>query len=342
MSRQSVAVIGVGHHGRHHARILAGMPEVDLVAVVDPCRANAETVAKALGVAALSDPRELVGKVDAAVIAVPTVHHHAVARPLLEAGASLLIEKPLAFSVEESADLVRLARKHRAVVQVGHVERYNPCWTMIAKSGVQPLFVSAERFSRYPFRSLDVSVIFDVMIHDLDLVLAAVGAPVQSVDAVGRRMLSPSLDRVEAWLTFQGGARAMVAASRVHHETVRRFRVEDAESTLDADLFRKTMTVQCKAPSALSMIPSSGFAPTMTQPEKDAWLAKAFVGETTTLTPAGEPLALELTDFLTCVAEGRTPACDVEAGHLAVSLAAKIEEKAALGDRLPTLLRRSA
>ena len=176
-----VAVIGVGHLGRHHARLLGGMDGVELVAVVDLIRERAEEAAQKTGARPLADYRELVGQVDAVTVAAPTSVHAEIARPFLERGAGVLVEKPMTSSIAEADALVETAARTGAVLAVGHTERYNPAIRAITPHVTTPRFVEVHRLSGFPERSLDIDVVFDVMIHDLDIILALVHSEVTAV-----------------------------------------------------------------------------------------------------------------------------------------------------------------
>lgn len=180
MKRLRVGVVGVGHLGQHHARILSAMPGVELVAVADARSEQAQAVAAKCGTVALNDYRPMLELVDAITIAVPTFLHRQVAGAFLEKGIATLVEKPMTSSLAESEQLVAQARASHAVLQVGHIERFNPALQALESLAVRPKFVNAERLSTYTFRSTDIGVVFDLMIHDLDLLLSLIAAPVRS------------------------------------------------------------------------------------------------------------------------------------------------------------------
>jgi predicted dehydrogenase len=179
-NRLSVAVIGVGHLGKEHARILGSMPDVELVGVVDPNHVQADAVAARTGTMAYSSARPLIGRIQAAVIATPTAYHHDSACELLANGISLLVEKPLTSNVARGIDLVSLAEKHDAILQVGHIERFNPAYEELRRRPLIPQYIRCERHGGFTGRSMDVGVVFDVMIHDLDLILDLVGTASRS------------------------------------------------------------------------------------------------------------------------------------------------------------------
>lgn len=228
MTKLPLAVIGTGALGRHHARILSQMPGVELVAVADTNATAASAVAAACHTRATGDYRELLGEVRAAVVAVPTFAHREVAGDFLAAGVDVLVEKPIATSVAAAGELVELARRNKCLLQVGHVERFNPAWTAVRSSLRDPRYIRVERDSPFAFRSTDIGVVHDVMIHDLDLVLDLVGAPVADVQAFGTRILSDHEDCVQARLTFSNGTIADLTANRVSPVTSRRMQVWSA------------------------------------------------------------------------------------------------------------------
>lgn len=320
MSALRVGVVGVGHIGRHHARILAGLPDVKLVGVVDADPEAAHAVATQYGASPFTKTAELADKVDAVTIAVPTIYHYPAACEFLRRGIATLVEKPLAFSTNEAREMARLAKENGAILQVGHVERFNPAWADVEGKIDMPIFVEAQRFSEYPFRSIDVSVVFDLMIHDLDLVLQMVASPVAEVEAVGCAVLSPTVDAAEARLRFENGAFAVISANRVHDRPVRRIRFWGRTQSGEVDLFRRTTlvrSVEGKLPEQL---------PTNMQPdEKSKLLSQLFRSETATLDRAEEPLRNELQDFVDAVRLGRVPKVTGEHGCELVSLATRIE-----------------
>ncbi|TAK15070.1 MAG: Gfo/Idh/MocA family oxidoreductase, partial [Acidobacteria bacterium] len=235
-----VGVIGVGHLGRHHARILGGMAGVQFVGAADLMRDRAEAaVAAVTGARAFTDPAELLGQVDAVVVAVPTVHHLAVAAPFLERGVACLIEKPMATNLAEADAMIAAAAKSGAVLAVGHSERFNPAMLAARPLLTQPRFVEVHRLSAFPERSLDVDVVFDVMIHDLDIVLSVDGSEVTSVEAVGINVLTPKIDIANARLKFASGCVANITASRISREPVRKVRFFQQDSYVSIDYAAK-------------------------------------------------------------------------------------------------------
>lgn len=228
------AVIGAGHMGRYHAQKLARLTE--FVGVVDADPARARELTEKVGGAALSDYRELFGKADAAVIAVPTDRHHAIARECLEHGLHLLIEKPIATTLAEADELIALAEKKRVVLQTGHVERYNRSFRALAERMDRPVFVEAERLAAFKQRGAEVDVVLDLMIHDLDLACALARAEPTNVSATGFRVLTRDIDIANARIEFANGFVANLSASRVSQAAVRKLRVFQQDLYVSADL----------------------------------------------------------------------------------------------------------
>jgi predicted dehydrogenase len=231
-----MAVIGTGALGRHHARILSEMPGVELVAVADMNpRAAAET-AQRCRTRSTGDYRELLGMVQAAVVAVPTSAHRQVAGDFLAAGTDVLVEKPIATGVDEARELVDLARRHEVLLAVGHVERFSPALAAARPLLDNPKYIRVERFAPFSFRSTDIGVVHDLMIHDIDLVLDLVGVPVADVQALGTSILGEREDCVQARLTFSNGTVADLAANRVSPVVSRQMQVWGAGGCVQIDL----------------------------------------------------------------------------------------------------------
>lgn len=256
------AVIGVGHLGRHHARILAGMDGVELVAVVDNNREQGEAIAAKCNTKWVADSQGLEHQLDFAIIAVPTILHQSCAAPLLRAGVACLVEKPMAPDPATCDAIIADAKAGGAILGVGHVERFNPAVKRAMEMGIRPRFIEAHRLAPYTFRSTDVGVVLDLMIHDIDLALAWTGAQVSKVDAVGGATLSPSEDIVSARLHFTNGAVANLTASRLSLTPMRRFRVFGPDSYLSVDSQdRYALAVQKSAsfsPQAVEAAAASG------------------------------------------------------------------------------------
>jgi predicted dehydrogenase len=298
-----LAVIGVGHLGRHHARIAAGLPGVQFVAAVDLIRERAQAAVEATGADALSDARDLLGRVDAVTIAVPTVDHLAVARPFLERGVHVLVEKPIAAAVAEADELVALAEASGAVLAAGHSERFNPAVLAALPVLRHPRFIEVHRLSGFPERSLDIDVIFDVMIHDLDLILAVDRSGVASVEAIGVPVLTDRVDIANARIRFTSGCIANLTASRISRDKVRKARF------FEPDMY---VSIDCGAQ------------------ELEVWRLRPRPGERPAIeggqVPVAreEPLRAELHDFVRAIHERRAPRVDGRAGRDALDLATRV------------------
>ena len=242
-------MIGVGSLGQHHARLLAGLPEARLVAVVDRDRARAEEVAARHGVAALADHAAL-ENVDAVTVAVPTTDHARVASAHLEAGRDVLVEKPIADSVEEAERLVRLADRTGRLLAVGHTERFNPVVRAALPRLRRPRFIEAHRLGVFTARSTDVDVVLDLMIHDLDIVHAMVRRPIATLDAVGVNALTDKVDIANVRVRFEGGCVANLTASRISVEKVRKLRVFEPDAYLSIDYARQEGLIYALRPGA--------------------------------------------------------------------------------------------
>ena len=236
------AVIGVGHQGKWHADKFDALPQSKLVAVADPDAATRDRVAADLGVRACADFRDLLGEVDAVSIAAPTPAHFEIVGAFLDAGVHVLVEKPLTSTVEEAEQLVAAADANNAILQVGHLERFNPAVMAIAPHVTEPQFIESLRIAPYKPRSLEVSVILDLMIHDIDLIHSFARSRMQRVDAVGSKVFSDNIDIANARITFENGCVANVTASRISLKTERTIRVFEANAYHSIDLFTKSAT----------------------------------------------------------------------------------------------------
>jgi len=328
------AVIGVGRMGRHHARIYNQIEHATLVAVVDADRQRAETVADEYGCDALTSVEELLAAhpdLAAASVAVPTEHHLAAARPLLERKIACLIEKPLASTVAQARKLDRIARKHKAVLQVGHTERFNPAIRAVAAMNLVPRFIEVDRISPMSFRSLDVGVVMDMMIHDLDIVLMFARSPIAKIDAVGVAVFGEHEDVTSARINFKSGLVVNLTASRLALNTSRRMRFFSENAYVSLDYQARTGIVVNRSGEnvdALSRLRE--------QIKKGADLSdldyKSLVDvrELTMDLPPGEldPLTAELSSFLRAAYTGEPPAvsASAEAGYAAVEAAERVVE----------------
>ena len=323
--RLRVAVIGVGHLGRIHAKIYAEHPGCRLVAVVDPNAERARAVAEETGCRAFESIAEIQDAIDAVSIAVPTVHHARAAIPLLERGIPALIEKPLASSVEDADAILAAADRGRCQVAVGHVERFQPGLKKVREMGIAPRFIECHRLAPFSFRSLDVGVVHDLMIHDLDLVLDLVGSEVQSFDAAGGAILTEREDLASVRLVFKNGARANVTASRASLSPMRRFRLFSSEGYVSLDFVKNYGLLVRKGPEwEAGRRALREMDPATMAFQKDWITSRVLQVEEIQLGGEQRPLQAELDSFLRAVREGREPEVTGRDGRRALVLADRI------------------
>ncbi len=326
MPRLRVGVVGVGHLGKEHARILASLSDVELVGVVDSSMSQVEAVAQRCRTQAFGDHRELFPLVDAAVIVVPTTHHHAVACDFLTRGLPLLVEKPMARTARQAEEMVELARCHGALLQIGHIERFNPAFEELLLHPMQPKYITCERYSGFSGRSTDIGVVLDLMIHDLDLVLALVQAPVRTVEALGASVLGGNEDLAQARVTFANGCVADLKASRVNPTPVRSMQVFGPEGFAGVDFARRHLTLmQPAVPLRQRQIDSRRLEPATLATLKTELFGRHVEVQELDCN-AGDQLTKELEEFIDCVRTGRQPRVDGAAGRDALVLAHRILE----------------
>ncbi len=303
------AVIGCGHFGRFHAEKYARLPASQLVAVVDANPTQAAAVAKAVRAEALSDHRQLFGRVDAVSIAVPTVAHFEVARDCLEAGLHVLVEKPFTETLEQADALVALAAARGLTLQVGHLQRFFLERLKIADLIDDPLYVECYRIAPFRPRGTDVSVVLDLMIHDIDLILALVRSEVTDVDAAGAPVVSGEPDICNTRLRFANGGIANITASRVSLKTERKMRIFQRDAYFSIDLHNRKVVVMRKNASGKSWLPG---LPPISRDERSY--------------TEGDDLMAEIEDFLAAIREGRPPLVSGEDGRRALAAALRITE----------------
>jgi predicted dehydrogenase len=310
-----VAVIGAGHLGRHHVRLLASMPEATCVAAVDLVADRARAAAaNHPGIDILEDYRKLFGRVDAAVVAVPTSAHASVAGELLARGIHVLVEKPMAASLAEADALIAAADRHGAILAVGQTERFNPAVAAAMPILATPRFIEVHRLSGFPERSLDVDVVFDIMIHDLDIVLAVDASEILAVDAIGVPVLTSRVDIANARIRFASGCIANITASRISRDKVRKIRF------FQPDMY---VSIDCQAQ------------------ELEVWRLRPREGERPAIeggkvdVQSQEPLACELSDFVASVRARRRPLVSGADGRRALALATRVAAAIETGVHVP-------
>ncbi|MFO0985081.1 MAG: Gfo/Idh/MocA family oxidoreductase [Planctomycetota bacterium] len=322
-----VAVIGVGHLGKEHARVLAGLPGVRLSAVVDTDVARARAIAERHQCAWLADHRQLPDDVQAASVVVPTVMHFSVTSHLLERGLSVLVEKPMTRSLQDARALAQLARHSRGIMQVGHIERFNPVFDAIADFEILPRFIEAHRLAPFTFRSSDIGVVMDLMIHDLDLVLELVRSPVREIRASGGALMSAEEDMANVRLEFENGCVANLTASRVSLKKMRRMRIFATDSFISLDfdqkygfIARKAKDFDQKKQQFMGMDPAT-LGPRAAEAFKDLIDIKELALD------SGEPLRRELQAFVRAAREHSAPDVTADDGLRVIELASRIQDE---------------
>src|SRR5271156_3724821 len=303
MSNLKVGVVGVGHIGREHARIYSQLPGIEFVGLFDVDSHVAEKVAQRHGVKAFGTARELAEQIDAATIATPTNTHHEIGALFLGLGKHVLIEKPITDNTEQAKELVELAHAKNLVLQVGHIERFNPALSALEEKLTRPRFIEAHRLSTYPGRSTDIGVVLDLMIHDIEVVLHLVRSPIASIDSVGTAVLSKGEDIANARIRFESGCVANLTTSRISFEKMRKIRVFQDDSYLSLDYFDQSGVIYRKLDTQI--------VKENIKVEKD------------------EPLKLELSAFVDCVRLRQSPRVDGRQASVALDIAMQITEQIA-------------
>jgi predicted dehydrogenase len=319
MRKITAAVVGVGYLGRFHAQKYAQAAHCELVGVVDARQEAREAVAAELGTRPVADHRELLGKVEAVSIVTPTPAHYSIAREFLQSGAHVLVEKPITETPGEARELIELAAARGLILQVGHLERFNSAILAAEPHLRAPRFVECHRLAPYRERGTDVSVVLDLMIHDIDIVQTIVGAPVKTIDAVGTPVFSEDIDIANARITFANGCVVNATASRVSLKTERKMRIFEDDAYLSLDLQQKILTVIRKRGPAE---PPGPLPVTIEEQSLDP----------------GDALKAEIDSFLACIRDGRRPVVTGEAGLMALETAIRVTEQVrkSLSDRAST------
>jgi predicted dehydrogenase len=304
MKKLKCAVIGAGYLGKFHAQKYASLPDCELVAVVDIDEAVANSVAANSGAMAYTDYKLILGEVDAVSIVVPTSYHHAVAKDFLAAGAHVLVEKPMTVTVAEADELIALAKEKRLVLQVGHLERFNPAVLGLERDE-KPLFIESHRLSPFNPRANDVSVVLDLMIHDIDIILALVDSGLERIDASGTAVLTQGTDIANARLLFNNGCVANVTASRISMKMERKMRMFRPSSYVSVDFQNRVLTKHRTG-------------------KKEMFPGIPEIETEESIFESGDALLEEIKHFVNCIHTGEKPLVSGEAGRRALETAIKI------------------
>lgn len=309
MKKIKIGVVGVGYLGKYHVEKYARMPEVELVGIADISPERRETLSRQYAIPGYEDYRRLISQIDAVSIVVPTTQHASVARDFLDQKIDVLIEKPITRSISEAEELIALAGTRGCLLQVGHLERFNPVYLKIKPYIKNPLFFESHRLSPFTARGIDVDVVLDLMIHDLDLILHLVQSPVEQVQAVGVPVVSPKVDIANVRIQFQNGCVANITASRISLQEMRKMRIFQPAAYLSLDFGVKSYTVVRLEPQNGSSSPGP-----------------KFVSEDGTLDP-GDALEVELRAFVEAVRTRSTPVVCGEDGKKALAMALRINRE---------------
>jgi predicted dehydrogenase len=296
-----VGVIGVGYLGQHHARIYSEIEEAELVTVVDIDKNKTDALAAQYGCQPYYDYRDILQKVDALSIVTPTTSHYTIAFDCLKAGKDILIEKPITENIDEADELIGLAEGKGCIIQVGHIEQYNPAVLAASEMITDPLFIESERLSPFLGRGTDVDVTLDLMIHDIDIILSLMAVPAKEIRAVGAKVLTDKIDVAKAWLEFENGCTALATVSRLSPEKLRRLKVSKKDSYIVVDYQTAEIKRYFKDGKDISCAISKA--------EKK------------------EPLKEELKDFMRCVKERKKPKVSAAEGRNALKVVMEITNK---------------
>lgn len=324
MQKLRTAVAGAGKMGNIHAKVYSQLPQSELIGIVDLDKEKADKIAQQYGCKSFTDPKELIGKVDAVTISAPTIAHLELAKLFIENNIAVMIEKPLAVTSKQGKKIVSLAEKHDVVVAVGHSERCNPVVQAMKRLHIEPKFIEATRVSPYPFRSTDIGVVLDVMIHDIDIILALAQSKIKKVEAVGVNAIADHEDICNARITFKNGCIANITASRLALSTTRKFRVFSRQAYLNLDYLKKEGLI-VKADKNIDVVKwikerqeKGDFDFTSTNWQELLHIEQLEIGD-------AEPLRVEQEAFLNAIADrSKRPEVTAEEGLAALECAEKI------------------
>lgn len=324
MNPLRVAVIGAGHLGRIHTRLAAARQDIELLGIVEPQAATRDKVCAEFNVRGFADVREIIDQLDAAIVVTPTKYHHDVTRPLLERGIACFVEKPITFSLDDADELITLARASDVVLQVGHVERFNPALTAARAHLQAPRYLEAARTSTYTFRSIDIGVVLDLMIHDIDIALSLADSEVVDVRAFGMPVFGPHEDIAQARLEFANGCVANLMASRTSIVAQRTLHAISGDGYALLDLGNR----QAKVVQISDHLKRGELDVNRATPEEVATIKERLFSDYLPLTelavPEANAIADEQTDFFTAIRSQRDPIVTGEQGRAALEVAYRV------------------
>ncbi len=327
VEKLKIAVIGTGHLGKEHARIYSEIPEVNLVGVVDVNKSVGEAVAKRCNTKYYSSFKEILNKIDVASVVVPTKSHYEIAKELITNGIHVLVEKPMTGTVSEAEDLIKLSQQNSTILQPGYIERFNPALEAIQKLDISLKFIECHRLSPFTFRSADIGVVLDLMIHDIDIILYLSKSKVKRIDAVGVNVISDKEDIANARIQFENGCVANITASRVSFEPMRKIRIFSENSYISLDYQKQEALIYKKSPKlTLKSIDTESEGVSTIKDLKNFSFGDLLKIERIKMNNQ-EPLRKELESFINCIKNGEQPVVSGEEGIKAIKTAAIIREE---------------
>jgi predicted dehydrogenase len=327
LQKLNIAVIGTGHLGKEHARIYSEIPEVNLVGVVDTNKSVGEAVAKRCNTKYYSSFKEILNKVDVASVVVPTKSHYEITKELLSNGIHVLVEKPMTGTVSEAEDLIKLSQQNSAILQPGYIERFNPALQAIQELDISLKFMECHRLSPFTFRSADIGVVLDLMIHDIDIILYLSKSKVKRIDAVGVNVISDKEDIANARIQFENGCVANITASRVSFEPMRKIRLFSENSYISLDYQKQEALIYKKSPKlTLKSINAENENVSTLEDLKNFSFGDLLKIERIKMSNQ-EPLRKELESFINCIKNGEQPVVSGEEGIKAIKIAAIIRDE---------------
>ncbi len=324
MSGLRLAIVGGGHLGRIHAKLAQAHEQFEVVAVADPCAESRALVSEQLSLPTVADYHDLIGQIDAAIVAPPTLAHYEVTSTLLRAGVHTLVEKPLASTPDQAQRLVQIARSHARVLQTGHVERFNPTWTVAAPHLGRPKFIDSVRAGSYSGRSTDIGVVMDLMIHDIDLILSLDRSPVEDIQASGLAVLGTHEDMAEARLTFASGCVANLRVSRLATEATRRMQLYTTKGYADINFSASEVQIIQPNEEVLSRSVALDELPMAQRLAARASIYDKLLQRQTLPAPSRNAILDEHNDFALSIQTGCSPSVTGEDGARAVEVAARV------------------
>ncbi len=321
MDKLKVAAVGVGHLGKEHARVYAELPGVELVGVVDVLEKQAEKIARQYNTRHFTRYQDVIGQVDAVSIAVPTKSHYAIAKDFLQNGVHVIIEKPMTGTIPEAKELIGISKAKGLVLQAGYIERFNPTITAIKKLAIKPRFIECHRLSPFTFRSADIGVVLDLMVHDIDIILNMTGSTVKKIDAVGVSVISDKEDIANVRIQFQNGCVANVTASRVSLTPMRKMRMFSEDSYISIDYQKKDALIYKKSPKLTLKALNIAEMDVSTIADLKSYVFGDLLKIERIKMDDYEPLKKELESFVNCIVEHKEPIVSGEDGLKAIEVA---------------------